>query len=31
MDDNRRRRLRAAGFDAPTAEHLSRLHTPNLM
>jgi hypothetical protein len=31
MDDNRRRRLCAAGFDAPTAEHLSRLHTPNLM
>jgi hypothetical protein len=31
MDDNRRRRLRAAGFDALTAEHLSRLHTPNLM
>ncbi|MFL5912443.1 MAG: sulfurtransferase TusA family protein [Gaiellaceae bacterium] len=31
MDDNRRRRLRAAGFDAPTARHLSELHTPNLM
>jgi hypothetical protein len=31
MDRNRRRRLRAAGFDARTAEHLSELHTPNLM
>jgi hypothetical protein len=28
---NRIRRLRAAGFDAPTARHLSDLHTPNLM
>jgi TusA-related sulfurtransferase len=31
MDDNRRRRLRAAGFDAGTARYLSELHTPNLM
>ncbi len=31
MDDNRRRRLRAAGFDRHTARHLSELHTPNLM
>jgi TusA-related sulfurtransferase len=31
MDENRRRRLRAAGFDAATARHLSELHTPNLM
>jgi TusA-related sulfurtransferase len=31
MNENRRRRLRAAGFDARTAEHLSELHTPNLM
>jgi hypothetical protein len=31
MDRNRVRRLRAAGFDAATARHLSDLHTPNLM
>jgi alkylation response protein AidB-like acyl-CoA dehydrogenase len=31
MDENRRRRLRAAGFDDGTARHLSELHTPNLM
>ncbi len=31
MDENRRRRLRAAGFDDRTARHLSELHTPNLM
>ena len=31
MDENRRRRLRAAGFDRATAGHLSELHTPNLM
>jgi hypothetical protein len=31
MDANRRRRLRAAGFDDRTARHLSELHTPNLM
>jgi hypothetical protein len=31
MDRNRVRRLRAAGFDEPTARHLSDLHTPNLM
>jgi TusA-related sulfurtransferase len=31
MADNRVRRLRAAGFDEPTAQHLSDLHTPNLM
>ena len=31
MDENRRRRLRAAGFDDATARHLSELHTPNLM
>jgi TusA-related sulfurtransferase len=31
MDENRRRRLRAAGFDETTARHLSELHTPNLM
>ena len=31
MDDNRRRRLRAAGFDDRTARHVSELHTPNLM
>jgi hypothetical protein len=31
MEDNRVRRLRAAGFDPPTARHLSDLHTPNLM
>ncbi|MGQ0678898.1 MAG: hypothetical protein ACT4OM_04455 [Actinomycetota bacterium] len=31
MEDNRVRRLRAAGFDDATARHLSDLHTPNLM
>jgi hypothetical protein len=31
MERNRIRRLRAAGFDAPTARRLSDLHTPNLM
>jgi TusA-related sulfurtransferase len=31
MNRNRVRRLRAAGFDRATAEHLSELHTPNLM
>lgn len=31
MERNRIRRLRAAGFDAATARHLSELHTPNLM
>ncbi len=31
MGENRLRRLRAAGFDAATARHLSDLHTPNLM
>ncbi|HZC14526.1 MAG TPA: hypothetical protein VE270_10955 [Thermoleophilaceae bacterium] len=31
MEDNRVRRLRAAGFDPRTARHLSDLHTPNLM
>jgi hypothetical protein len=31
MGSNRRRRLRAAGFDGATARHLSDLHTPNLM
>ncbi|HWI71769.1 MAG TPA: hypothetical protein VNT55_07425, partial [Baekduia sp.] len=31
MEDNRIRRLQAAGFDAATARHLSDLHTPNLM
>ena len=31
MERNRIRRLRAAGFDAPTARHLSDMHTPNLM
>jgi hypothetical protein len=31
MHDNRIRRLRAAGFDEPTARYLSELHTPNLM
>jgi hypothetical protein len=25
------RHLRSAGFDAPTARHMSDLHTPNLM
>jgi TusA-related sulfurtransferase len=31
MEDNRVRRLQAAGFTAATARHLSDLHTPNLM
>jgi hypothetical protein len=31
MERNRVRRLRSAGFDAPTARYLSDLHTPNLM
>jgi len=31
MEENRLRRLRAAGFDAATARRLSELHTPNLM
>jgi hypothetical protein len=31
MEDNRIKRLQAAGFDAATARHLSELHTPNLM
>jgi len=31
MERNRIRRLRAAGFDLPTARRLSELHTPNLM
>mgnify|MGYP001545295942 CR=1 FL=1 len=31
MERNRIRRLRAAGFDEPTARYLSDLHTPNLM
>lgn len=31
MEVNRIRRLRAAGFDEKTAQHLSELHTPNLM
>jgi TusA-related sulfurtransferase len=31
MEDNRLRRLQAAGFDLRTAQHLSDLHTPNLM
>ena len=31
MHRNRIRRLRAAGFDERTAQHLSELHTPNLM
>jgi len=31
MEDNRIRRLQAAGFDLRTAHHLSDLHTPNLM
>ncbi len=31
MEDNRVRRLQAAGFDLPTAQHVSDLHTPNLM
>jgi TusA-related sulfurtransferase len=31
MEENRIRRLRAAGFDQHAAQHLSDLHTPNLM
>ena len=31
MEHNRIRRLQAAGFDRRTAQHLSDLHTPNLM
>jgi hypothetical protein len=31
MEVNRIRRLQAAGFDLRTAQHLSDLHTPNLM
>ncbi len=31
MEDNRIKRLRAAGFDDRDARHLSDLHTPNLM
>ena len=31
MESNRVRRLKAAGFDDKTAQHLSELHTPNLM
>jgi len=31
MEDNRIKRLRAAGFDGRDAQHLSDLHTPNLM
>lgn len=31
MEDNRLRRLQAAGFDTATSLHLSDLHTPNLM
>ncbi|MDP2711561.1 MAG: hypothetical protein Q8O56_10110 [Solirubrobacteraceae bacterium] len=31
MEDNRIRRLQAAGFDLATSTHLSELHTPNLM
>jgi TusA-related sulfurtransferase len=31
MEDNRIRRLQGAGFDPRTAQHLSDLHTPNLM
>lgn len=31
MEDNRIRRLEAVGFDPRTAQHLSDLHTPNLM
>ncbi len=31
MEVNRLRRLQAAGFDPRTAQHLSDLHTPNLM
>jgi hypothetical protein len=31
MEDNRIKRLRAAGFDHNDARYLSDLHTPNLM
>jgi hypothetical protein len=31
MERNRIRGLRACGFDATTAHHISDLHTPNLM
>ena len=31
MEENRIKRLRAAGFDHRDAQHLSDLHTPNLM
>ena len=31
MARNRIRRLRAAGFDTRTTQHVSDLHTPNLM
>jgi hypothetical protein len=31
MERNRIRRLRACGFDAAAARHISDLHTPNLM
>ena len=31
MEENRLRRLHAAGFDEKTAQYLSDLHTPNLM
>lgn len=31
MEENRIRRLQAAGFDAATSTYLSELHTPNLM
>jgi hypothetical protein len=31
MEENRVRRLKAAGFDDKTAQYLSDLHTPNLM
>jgi hypothetical protein len=31
MEGNRIRRLQAAGFELRTAQHLSDLHTPNLM
>jgi hypothetical protein len=31
LGENRVGRLLEAGFDEPTARHLSDLHTPNLM
>jgi hypothetical protein len=31
METNGIKRLRAAGFDHRTAQHVSDLHTPNLM